>query len=57
MMTVGGTRTGVVKREKSKNVKGAVAKTNFLSFYIFTLFYITFIFIIHWGNYFIASVH
>jgi hypothetical protein len=34
----GKTRTGVVKREKSKNVKGAVAKTNQLPFYIFTLF-------------------
>lgn len=32
------TRTGVVKREKSNNVKGAVAKTNQLPFYIFTLF-------------------
>jgi hypothetical protein len=40
MMRGGGekTRTGVVKREKSKNVEGAVAKTNQLPFYIFTLF-------------------
>jgi hypothetical protein len=35
----GETRTGVVKREKSKNVKGAVTKTNCpFTFLLFSLF-------------------
>jgi hypothetical protein len=56
-MMRGETRTGVVKSEKSKNVKGQLLRPTFWPFDIFTLFYITFIFIIHRGSYFIHSVH